>query len=185
MTADLLAVHHVGLVVRDLDRSIHFYHDVLGLPFANEPTPWFDGPDLARGVGVPDARLRQVSMWVGEHSTMELIEYANRPRNSTASVPNHYLGAAHVCFKVADVRATKKALEANGVEFYSDVNVVDDGPLAGWRWVYFSDPDGLALELVEIAYYRADERAAAIEEYLRTRPSLDDVEARLGGSVRS
>ena len=47
----LTAVHHVGLVVRDLDRSIYFYHDLLGLPFANEPTPWFEGPELEKGVG--------------------------------------------------------------------------------------------------------------------------------------
>ena len=52
---ELKAVHHVGLVVRDLDRSIYFYHDLLGLPFANEPTPWFEGPALERGVGVPGA----------------------------------------------------------------------------------------------------------------------------------
>jgi len=51
----LQAVHHVGLVVSDLDRSIYFYHDLLGLPFANEPTPWFEGPALEKGVGVPGA----------------------------------------------------------------------------------------------------------------------------------
>jgi catechol 2,3-dioxygenase-like lactoylglutathione lyase family enzyme len=177
---ELEAVHHVGLVVQDLDRSIYFYHDVLGLPFANEPTPWFDGPDLARGVGVPDATLRQVSLWVGPNSTMELIEYGNRPESSTESVPNNYLGAAHVCFKVSDVKGTKAELEERGVEFYSDVNVVDSGPLAGWRWVYFSDPDGLALELVEVAYYLKEEREAAAAAYLRTRPALADIEARLG-----
>jgi catechol 2,3-dioxygenase-like lactoylglutathione lyase family enzyme len=167
----LKAVHHVGLVVRDLDQSIYFYHDLLGLPFANEPTPWFEGPELERGVGVPGARLRQVSLWVGAHSTMELIEYANRPASSTAAVPNNYLGAAHVCFKVEDVHAAKADLEGKGVRFYSGVNVVDDGPLAGWRWVYFSDPDGLALELVEVAYYRKDEREANAAAYLRTRPA--------------
>ena len=53
------------------------------------------------------------------------------------------------------------------------------GPLAGWRWVYFSDPDGLALELVEVAYYLKEEREAATAEYLRTRPSLAEIEARL------
>src|SRR5689334_18770315 len=176
----LKAVHHVGLVVRDLDQSIYFYHDLLGLPFANEPTPWFEGPELERGVGVPGARLRQVSLWVGAHSTMELIEYANRPASSTAAVPNNYLGAAHVCFKVDDVHAAKAELEAKGVRFYSGVNVVDDGPLAGWRWVYFSDPDGLALELVEVAYYRKDEREANAAAYLRNRPTLAATEARLG-----
>lgn len=169
---ELTAIHHAGLVVSDLDRSIYFYHDILGLPFANEPTPWFEGPDLARGVGVPDAKLRQVSLWVGEHSTMELIEYANRPPTSVAPIPNHHLGAAHICFKVADIRATKAELETHGVTFYSDVNVVDEGPLAGWRWCYFSDPDGLTLELVEIAYYLRDERAANAAQYLRTRPVL-------------
>lgn len=176
---ELTAVHHVGLVVRDLDRSIWFYHDVLGLPFANEPTGWFEGAALATGVGVPGATLRQVSLWVGERSTMELIEYGNRPRTSDSSVPNNFLGAAHVCFKVDDIRSTKAELESQGVEFYSDVNVVDEGPLAGWRWVYFSDPDGLALELIEVAYYLKEERAANSAEYLRTRPTLADIEARL------
>ena len=57
---DLKTIHHAGLVVKDLDRSIYFYHDILGLPFANEPTGWFEGPELAKGVGVPGAKLRQV-----------------------------------------------------------------------------------------------------------------------------
>jgi len=175
----LLAIHHAGLVVRDLDRSIYFYHDILGLPFANEPTPWFSGPALEAGVGVPGAVLRQVSMWVGENSTMELIEYQNRPETSVAPAPNNYLGAAHVCFKVDDVHAKKAELEAKGVAFYSDVNIVDEGPLAGWRWVYFSDPDGLALELVEVAYYLSGNREAASAEYLRARPPLSEIAERL------
>ena len=176
---ELKAVHHVGLVVRDLDRSIYFYHDLLGLPFANEPTEWFEGPELEKGVGVPGAKLRPTSLWVGEHSTMELIEYANTPEDNESAVVNNHLGAAHVCFKVDDIVAKKAELESKGVEFYSDVNVVDEGPLAGWRWCYFSDPDGLALELVEIAYYLKDEREAASAEYLRTREPIEVIEARL------
>lgn len=178
MGMELQAVHHVGLVVKDLDRSIYFYHDLLGLPLANEVTPWFEGPGLEKGVGVPGATLRQTSMWVGENSTMELIEYGNRPPENTTHIPNNYLGAAHVCFKVADIHAKKAELESKGVTFYSEVNVVDAGPLAGWRWCYFSDPDGLALELVEIAYYLKEEREVAIAEYLANRPSLEEVERR-------
>lgn len=179
---DLYAIHHVGLVVRNLDRSIYFYHDLLGLPFANEPTPWFEGPQLSKGVGVPNARLRQVSFWVGEHSSLELIEYDAPELRHVRPIPNNHLGAAHVCFRVDDVYAKKAELEAKGVSFYSDVNVVDDGPLAGWRWVYFSDPDGLALELVEIAYYLKEERESAIAAYLKSRPPLEAVSAVMGNS---
>ncbi len=173
MTLEL--IHHVGLVVKDLDRSIYFYHDLLGLQFANEPTPWFEGAELERGVGVAGAKLRQVSLWVDEKSTLELIEYAGRPASNTGPVPNNFMGAAHVCFKVADIHAKKAELEAKGVKFYTEPNIVDEGPLAGWRWCYFSDPDGLALELVEVAYYLKEERDAAAAKYLRTRPSLESL----------
>lgn len=174
MTLEL--IHHVGLVVKNLDRSIYFYHDLLGLTFANEPTPWFVGPELDRGVRVPGATLRQVSLWVDDRSTLELIEYGDpQPTFKGGPVPNNHRGAAHVCFKVKDIFAKKKELEAQGVEFYSEPNVVDSGPLAGWRWCYFSDPDGLALELVEVAYYLKEEREAATAEYLKSRPSLQSL----------
>jgi catechol 2,3-dioxygenase-like lactoylglutathione lyase family enzyme len=175
---NLTGVHHTGLVVRDLERSIYFYHDLLGLPFANEPSPWFEGPALDAGVGVPNARLRQVSLWCGT-SMVELIEYGDLSAPMTRPYPNNTLGAGHLCFLVDDVRATKAELEAKGVVFYTDVNVVDEGPLAGWRWVYFSDPDGLALELAEVAYYNKDERDANAVAYLEQRPTLQALEANL------
>ncbi len=127
---------------------------------------------------MPGARLRQVSLWVGEHTNLEAIEYGSTPEDNDSPPPNNHLGAEHVCFLVDNVKARKAELEAKGVEF-SDINVVDEGPLAGWRWVYFSDPDGLALELVEMAYYLKEEQEAAIAEYLRSRPSLEAIEAGL------
>ena len=48
-------LHHVGITVKDLDASIRFYHDVLGLEFSNEPSPWFEGDELGKAVGVPGA----------------------------------------------------------------------------------------------------------------------------------
>ena len=67
------------------------------------------------------------------------------------------------------VGITVRDLESCGVEFYSDVNVVDDGVLAGWRWVYFADPDGYPLELVENAYERPGGHADGIARYLENR----------------
>jgi catechol 2,3-dioxygenase-like lactoylglutathione lyase family enzyme len=165
-------VHHVGLICSDLDRSIYFYHDLLGFQFQNEPTGWFEGPHLEKGVNVPNAKLRQVSLWVDDTTTFELIEYADRADTTGKPVANNHLGAAHVCFEVDDIHATKAELESHGVKFYSEVNVVDEGPLAGWRWCYFSDPDGLALELIQWDYYKKEEREAAVAQYLKNRPAL-------------
>jgi len=160
---------HVGITVKDLDASIRFYHDVLGLEFSNEPSPWFEGEELGRAVGIPgSAGLRQVSLLLGD-TTLELLEY-NHPRSETTKpLTSNNRGASHVAFLVEDIEAKKAELESKGIEFFSQVNVVDDGVLAGWRWVYFSDPDGYPLELVEVAYYKAEERRAGIAEYLASR----------------
>src|SRR5450631_1052259 len=74
-------IHHGGIVVRNLDRSLYFYHDILGLPFANEPTPWDSSSELERGVRVSGACVRQASLWVGARTTLELIEHAHPAAN--------------------------------------------------------------------------------------------------------
>jgi catechol 2,3-dioxygenase-like lactoylglutathione lyase family enzyme len=161
-------LHHVGITVADLDASIRFYHDVLGLEFANEPSPWFDGEELSRGVGVPGAALRQVSLLVGD-TTLELLEYRSPASETDGPLRSNDRGASHVAFVVDDIQATRAELEAKGIEFYGPVNVVDEGVLAGWRWVYFEDPDGYPLELVEVAYYQKEDRRAGIAAYLASR----------------
>jgi catechol 2,3-dioxygenase-like lactoylglutathione lyase family enzyme len=161
-------LHHVGITVADLDASIRFYHDVLGLDFANEPSPWFDGEELSRGVGVPGAALRQVSLLVGD-TTLELLEYRSPPSKTDGPLRSNDRGASHVAFVVDDIEATKAELETKGIEFYGPVNVVDEGVLAGWRWVYFEDPDGYPLELVEVAYYQEEDRRAGIAAYRASR----------------
>jgi len=161
-------LHHVGITVKDLEMSIRFYHDVLGLEFSNEPSPWFDSPELGPAVGVPGAALRQVSLVLGD-TTLELLEYKSPPTETEKPLLSNNIGASHVAFVVNDIHATKADLEAKGIEFYSDVNVVDEGVLAGWRWVYFEDPDGYPLALVEVAYYNAEERREGIATYLESR----------------
>jgi glyoxylase I family protein len=173
----IVGVHHTGFVVSDLDRSIYFYHDTLGLPFAIEPTDWFSGPKLDTGLRVPGAKLRLAAFWAGRSSKFELLQYAELSAEMTRPHPNNTLGAGHVCFHVDDVAATKAELEAKGVEFYSDVNVEDAGPLAGWRWVYFADPDGLTLELVQEAYSDPAQREANAAAYLRDRRPLAELTA--------
>jgi catechol 2,3-dioxygenase-like lactoylglutathione lyase family enzyme len=163
-------IHHTGIIVSDLERSIDFYHGVLGLPFASEPTPVVDDPALGVGVGVPGARLRMVTFDVGG-DTIELLEYLAPPSPIDRPMPQNALGSHHVAFRVDDIEARVKELSAKGIRFLGPVNYVDDGVLAGWRWIYFTDPDGITLELIEIAYTRPQERREGIARYLAERAS--------------
>jgi catechol 2,3-dioxygenase-like lactoylglutathione lyase family enzyme len=109
-----------------------------------------------------------VSLLLGD-TTLELLEYRSPPSETKAPLKSNNRGASHVAFLVDDIEAKKADLEAKGIEFHSPVNVVDEGVLAGWRWVYFDDPDGYPLELVEVAYYNAEERESGIAAYLESR----------------
>jgi catechol 2,3-dioxygenase-like lactoylglutathione lyase family enzyme len=165
------AVHHVGLGVRDLERSVAFYHDVLGLSFEVAPTGWFEGPHLQRALGVDGpASLRIAIFRVGDGQTwLELLQYREPPSPTERALSQNAVGSAHVALFVEDILATMADLGARGVTFNSDANVIDDGPLAGWRWVYFRDPDGHTLELVEVAYVDQARRDADVAAFLAAR----------------
>ena len=107
-------LHHVGITVKDLEASIRFYHDVLGLQFSNEPSPWFEGEGLEKGVGVPGAVLRQVSLLLGD-STVELLEYKSPPSGTLRPITSNSFGASHIAFQVDDIHAKKAELEAKGI----------------------------------------------------------------------
>ena len=89
----------------------------------------------------------------------------------------HYAtGAPHLAFQVASVTESKTALEAKGIWFLRNVNLVGEGILAGGRWTYFSDPGGYPIELIEVAFTREEEHRKGIAAFLLSKghPSLDD-----------
>jgi catechol 2,3-dioxygenase-like lactoylglutathione lyase family enzyme len=55
------------------------------------------------------------------------------------------VGAAHLAFVVGDIQAAYEELTAEGVEFLSEPNT----DRYGERWVYFRDPDGITVELMQ------------------------------------
>jgi catechol 2,3-dioxygenase-like lactoylglutathione lyase family enzyme len=161
-------IHHSGIIVSDLERSVAWYREVLGLELLTEPSPIADDPELGTGLGVPGAALRFATFAVGD-DVVELLEYSAPPSPIDAPMPQNALGSHHVALRVDDIQATYDDLTAKGVRFFSPPNAIDEGVLAGWRWAYFTDPDGITLELVEVAYTRPEEeRRAGVESYLST-----------------
>ncbi len=149
MATRLKDVNHIGITVRDLDRSLAFYRDFFGIE------PLFQGvgdnPDIARSVELDDVRVRYAFLDLG-NTRIELLQYERPLGRSTQDMRNCDVGAFHVCFDVDDLMAKYEHLKANGIQFITTpIRLADDqGSLAGLQYVYFRDPDGLILQLYEM-----------------------------------
>jgi catechol 2,3-dioxygenase-like lactoylglutathione lyase family enzyme len=140
-------VHHVGLTVKDLNKSLEWY----GRMFGVEPVfvTYAEGDELATAVGVPRARLNFAFLRFGE-TDVELLSYDN-DRDDTFDRRNCDVGAPHLCILVDDINVSYLELKAKGVEFFAEPLHIEGGPLDGCWFVYFRDPDGITLELFEEA----------------------------------
>jgi catechol 2,3-dioxygenase-like lactoylglutathione lyase family enzyme len=148
------SIFHVGFVVRDLDASIRFYTDGLGLRLRHQQTQ--DNDYTRCLVGYPDASLRiaQFQLPEGEPPEsghiLELIEYLT-PEGSPADLERNTTGAGHLAFVVDDIDAMTTSLATLGARPLSQPNEITAGINKGGRAVYLHDPDGITLELVQPA----------------------------------
>jgi catechol 2,3-dioxygenase-like lactoylglutathione lyase family enzyme len=148
----LRGVWHFSFTVADLDRSVAFYRDVLGMELVHIQE---QDNDYTRAlVGYPDAVLRIAQLAVPGHprgiSThdLELVEYVS-PRDDAAAPPRNQAGASHLALVVDDAVGEHRRLRTAGVEFVSEPNEISAGINRGGYACYFLDPDRITLELVQ------------------------------------
>lgn len=145
---------HTGLTVSDLDRSIAFYRDLLGLELIAR---WDSRqPYLRAIVAYPDAELRIALLRLpgsGDGAPshhIELLEY-RQPRGRRGDANTYNPGNGHVAFMVADIDRTYAELSAKGVRFKSAPVPITHGRNTGAKGVYLFDPDDITLELIQPA----------------------------------
>jgi catechol 2,3-dioxygenase-like lactoylglutathione lyase family enzyme len=143
------SVHHLGLTVADLEHSITFYRDVLGLRLLRR-RPYVDSEYVAHQTGYPGVALSVASFEMpgGSGLTLELVQYLSQAGPALESATNR-AGASHLCLTVNDLRACYADLKAKGVRFRSEPVTITAGPNTGGLVVYFYDPDGYMLELFQ------------------------------------
>ena len=128
-------VHHVAVVVRDLEAALGFYRDILGLPL-----------DVVQEV--PTDRVRIAFLSVGE-SKIELVSPTDETTGVARFLANKGEGFHHVCLEVADLAAELTRLGIEGVE------LIDSAPRRGAEGpVAFIHPrscHGVLVELIEAA----------------------------------
>ncbi|MFQ5691551.1 MAG: VOC family protein [Nitrospinota bacterium] len=131
-------VHHVTLLVTDLERSRRFYEDLLGLE-EEEDMPDFGSPLIWYRVGAT-----QVHLLPKEYVPV------NRYHDLASLAWNR-----HVAIGVEDFSEVRERLKEAGVPYCENPNAH-----LGLKQLFFQDPDGNGLELMVPASFEAAARKA-------------------------
>jgi catechol 2,3-dioxygenase-like lactoylglutathione lyase family enzyme len=125
-------INHLALITTDMDATVRFYHGVLGAR-------------LVAHLGTPS--FRHYFFEMGAQNTIAFFEYKNidlSPFAKPAGVPDpRAVQFDHVSFNLPDEQALlslRSRLKAAGCEV---TDVVDHSFI---RSIYFTDPNGIALE---------------------------------------
>ena len=148
----ITGIHHFSLTVTDLERTVAFYEDVVGMRLLGRKHRCSGDLGTAllgseRGTQPVTGDILIADMALGQ-ARVEFIQYADpvgRPYHGDPSVA----GSAHIALVTEDIEAEYHRLEQAGVRFHSPVRTVTDPGKPPWRWCYFRDPDGVCVELVE------------------------------------
>lgn len=144
----VIGVYHTGLTVSDIERSIAFYTELIGLEFVwrQEST----SPYIAQLTGLPGTHLLVAYLRPpgSDGPYVELLQYLAPLGTLVDTTPNNP-GTGHVCFFVDDLEEAYGRLRAADVTFVSPPNLISAGVHEGSKTVYLLDPDGIRVELFE------------------------------------
>lgn len=136
--------HHQGIVVSDLDRAVEFYRDVLGMAelfrLSTDPEPFGELLGVDR-----DAPADIAFLDAGGGMKLELEAHDSGDVNVNQAADPTDVGYPHLCLEVEDIEAACEELE-DEVAFLSRPGSATE---SGATIVYFRDPDGNLIELIE------------------------------------
>lgn len=143
---------HVGLTVKNMEKAIAFYGDILGLKKTGDM--FMEGPEVDKLTQIKNAKLRVVYFNSQEDPgapPIELLEFVGDDDTREPYDRLTHPGIAEVCFSVTDIDEVYEELKARGVDFLSEPHLFDltDQGYGKSKAVYFKDQDGSILELIQ------------------------------------
>ena len=139
-------VTHIGICVRDMDRSLTFYRDILGMTvLGDRMTDPTEGGRLHNYRRKRQAR-RWVSLAYGDGATPTLT-LTSHPGDDPDGQPIKLdeVGISHISFGVADVKGLTRELLDKGIELAGPIESFTDrnGDIHS---IYVLDPDGILVQ---------------------------------------
>lgn len=144
--SDVVGVGNFSHIVRDMDRAVAFYRDVLGLEMSAN-VPFSPNPAIMRLGNTLKAQSRMVAFRVpGSDMGVELIEYKDIERK-TQSPRFVDPGAANIALRVRDIAPILAKLPKSGAKIITQGDV--PATINNSKFVFLQDPDGFVVELAQ------------------------------------
>lgn len=141
----ITSMNHVSFTVADLEKSVQFYGDVLGLECISLAER--DEEFSSAVTGIPGAAMK-IAYMKAPNCSVELIRYTSGEGTPLVTATNQP-GCTHVCFNIAEYDAWMERMKSCGVRMSGELCLVPAGPNKGKRVCYMLDPDGNHLEFIE------------------------------------
>ncbi|MGD6778565.1 SMU1112c/YaeR family gloxylase I-like metalloprotein [Sutcliffiella horikoshii] len=127
---NLTGIHHIAIICSDYKISKEFYVNLMGFPIFSE-------------VYRKERESYKLDLALPDGTQLELFSFPNAP--TRPSYPEAK-GLRHLAFQTTDMEAAVEELEEKGVE----VEPLRIDEFTNRRFTFFSDPDGLPIELYEV-----------------------------------
>ena len=140
---------HTGLVVKDIEKELVFYCDVLGLQVDHDRI--VTAPEGGDHTGFPDVHRRLVFLKNAAGAPMfELISYINPESPEGHVLDHHQINSYHLCFNVENLEGIYKNLAEKGVRFLTPPKLIDRPVGDRVCLAYAQDPEGNWIEFKEV-----------------------------------
>jgi glyoxylase I family protein len=126
----LNGIHHIAIICSDYEKSKSFYCDVLGF-------------EMIREIWRADRNSYKLDLALNGIFLIELFSFPSSPPRT--SYPEA-TGLRHLAFDVTNIAVAIEKLNKLGI-ITEPIRIEEE---TGKRFTFFSDPDGLPLELYEI-----------------------------------
>ena len=140
------AISHIAVCVRDLDKSLAFYRDILGMTVTMDAIQDTTGGSRAQTYKHHRATRRVVHLGWAEGQEPYLVmtcHPGDQPDGD--SIKLDQVGVSHLSFTVKNLRALADELVAKGVEIAGGLDAFADAQ-GNVRTFFAFDPDGILVQ---------------------------------------